>query len=90
MAEQIIVCLVREAFYTALVIYAPVLLLSLFTGLVVSMVRAGTSMQEFTLEFVPKLFVIAVMAVLALPWIARVVVALSTSLVTPGSGAVAP
>ena len=53
MSEQYIVTLVREAFYTTLLVAAPILLVSLVVGLVVSVVQAATSIQEFTLTFVP-------------------------------------
>ena len=90
MAEQAIVCLVREAFCAALLIAAPALLLSLVTGVVFSMVRAGTSIREFTLSFVPRVLAVAAVAVLALPWITRAVVALTAPLVTQTPGAVIP
>ncbi len=90
MAEQVIACLVRETFCAALVIAAPALLLLLVTGMVVSMVHAGTSIQEFTLGFVPKVLVIAAAAVLALPWITRALLALTASLAAQTPGAVVP
>jgi flagellar biosynthetic protein FliQ len=80
MTEQYVVYLVREAFYTTLIVSAPILLLSLVVGLVVSVVQAATSIQEFTLTFVPKLIVIAVASVLTLPWMMEVLIAFTTNL----------
>lgn len=80
MSEQFIVYLVREAFYTTLLVSAPILLLSLVVGLVVSVVQAATSIQEFTLTFVPKLLVIAVVTVLTLPWMMDVMISFTANL----------
>ena len=49
----------REAIFTALVVAAPMLLLGLITGLVVSIFQAVTSIQEQTLTFIPKILVSA-------------------------------
>ncbi len=81
MSEQYVVYLVREAFYTTLLVSAPVLLLSLVVGLVVSVVQTATSIQEFTLTFVPKLIVIAIVTVLTLPWMMDVMIAFTTNLI---------
>jgi flagellar biosynthetic protein FliQ len=80
MSEQYIVTLVREAFYTTLLVAAPILLVSLVVGLVVSVVQAATSIQEFTLTFVPKLVVIAIVTVLALPWMMDVMISFTANL----------
>jgi len=68
MSEEFIVHMFREAFYTALLVSAPILLASLVVGLVISIFQAATSVQEFTLTFVPKVVVVAIILVLLLPW----------------------
>ena len=45
----------REAVFVALVAAAPVLLLSMVVGLVVSLFQAVTQIQEPTLAFIPKI-----------------------------------
>jgi flagellar biosynthetic protein FliQ len=50
----------REAIFTALIVAAPMLLLGLFTGLVVSIFQAVTQIQEQTLTFIPKILVSAI------------------------------
>jgi flagellar biosynthetic protein FliQ len=50
----------REAIFTALIVAAPMLLLGLITGLVVSIFQAVTQIQEQTLTFIPKILVSAV------------------------------
>lgn len=68
MSEEFVVHMFREAFFTALLVSAPVLLSSLVVGLLVSVFQAATSVQEFTLTFVPKVVVVAIVIVLFLPW----------------------
>ena len=80
MTEQFVVYIVREAFYTTLLVSAPLLLLSLIVGLCVSVIQAATSIQEFTLTFVPKLIVLAVVTVLTLPWMMETMIAFTTNL----------
>jgi len=67
MSEQYIVYLFRETFYTTLLVSAPVLVVSLVVGLLISIFQAATSIQEFTLTFVPKLIAVAIVLVLTLP-----------------------
>jgi len=58
----------QQGLYTLLIVSAPVLLVVLAVGLVVSIVQAATQINESTLSFVPK--IIAAVAVLAVagPW----------------------
>ena len=45
----------REAFYMIITCSAPILLISLLVGLIVSIFQTVTSIQEQTLTFVPKI-----------------------------------
>ena len=80
MSEQYVVYIVREAFYTTLLVSAPILLVSLVIGLVVSVIQAATSIQEFTLTFVPKLIGMAVVLVLTLPWMMDTMISFTMNL----------
>lgn len=57
----------REAIYVMLKIGAPVMLMALAVGLVVSLFQALTQIQEMTLAFVPKILVIFVAVLVLLP-----------------------
>jgi flagellar biosynthetic protein FliQ len=50
----------REAILTALIVAAPMLVLGLVTGLIVSVFQAVTQIQEQTLTFIPKILVSAI------------------------------
>jgi flagellar biosynthetic protein FliQ len=80
MSEEFIIHLFREAFYTGLLVSAPVLLASLVVGLLVSIFQAATSVQEFTLTFVPKIVVVAIILVLMLPWMIHTIVGFTENL----------
>lgn len=80
MNETFVVHLLREAFYTMLLISAPTLIVSMVIGLIVSIFQAATSIQEFTLSFVPKLVLIAVVLVLTLPWILETMISFTVGL----------
>jgi flagellar biosynthetic protein FliQ len=69
MAEDAIVRLTREALLLVLVVSGPPVLVSLLTGLVVSLFQATTQIQEQTLTFVPKLLAVFATLAIAGPWI---------------------
>lgn len=47
----------REAIFVTLMVAAPVLILSMVVGLVISVFQAVTQIQEPTLTFIPKILV---------------------------------
>jgi flagellar biosynthesis protein FliQ len=53
-----IVAVLREGILETVILAAPILLSALAIGLIVAILQAATSIQEQTLTFVPKLFVI--------------------------------
>ena len=53
-----IVVISRDALYTICITSAPVLLVSLVVGLIISIFQTVTSIQEQTLTFVPKILAI--------------------------------
>jgi flagellar biosynthesis protein FliQ len=68
MTPESIMTLSHQAMYVALLMAAPLLLVSLVVGLVVSLFQAATQINESTLSFIPKLIAIAVTLVIAGPW----------------------
>ena len=63
--------ILRQLVTTSLLVISPILLVSLLVGLAVSLVQSVTSIHEQTLSFVPKLLAIALVLVVAAPWILR-------------------
>jgi flagellar biosynthetic protein FliQ len=59
MDEMMLVALMRESVWTAVLVASPILAAALIVGLVIGLLQALTSIQELTLTFVPKLLAIA-------------------------------
>ncbi len=68
MGEDLIIKLGHDALKTSAMIAAPLLLGALVTGVIVSIFQAVTQINEATLTFVPKLLIIAIILILAGPW----------------------
>lgn len=68
MTDELVIQLVRDAFYQVLLISGPLLLLSLVIGLVISIFQAATSISEQTLTYVPKLVAVFIVTILFLPF----------------------
>lgn len=58
----------RDAIYTIIITGAPLLLVSLIVGLIVSIFQTVTSIQEQTLTFVPKILAVFVTLMLCGSW----------------------
>ena len=52
------ISMLSMAFYQVLLVSGPILALALGIGLFIGLIQAATSIQEMTLSFVPKLFVV--------------------------------
>jgi len=61
----------RDAIYTLIVVSAPVMLVGLAVGVVISLLQAVTQIQEMTLAFVPKILAIFISLLIALPFMAE-------------------
>lgn len=80
MNETIVLDISRETIWTAVQSAAPLLLISLIIGLLISIFQTVTSIQEQTLTFVPKFLAIMLTLVLCGSWIMNNVVELFDSL----------
>ena len=69
MSEQQIIDLTRRALYLIIKCAAPLLIISLVVGLVISIFQTITSIQEQTLTFVPKIIAVFVGVMLFCSWI---------------------
>ncbi len=59
---------VQAALLLALKVSAPILLVGMGVGLLISVIQAATQIHEQTITFVPKLFAIAVVMIVLGPW----------------------
>jgi flagellar biosynthetic protein FliQ len=60
----------RDAILTLIIVTAPLMLVGLVVGVIVSLFQALTQIQEATLVFVPKILAIFVTLLIALPFMA--------------------
>ncbi|AGB19046.1 flagellar biosynthesis protein FliQ [Thermoanaerobacterium thermosaccharolyticum] len=58
----------REALMVTMIVSAPLLIVSLLIGLIISIFQATTQIQEQTLTFVPKILAIFASIILFGPW----------------------
>jgi flagellar biosynthetic protein FliQ len=72
MTPESVMTMGRHAMEITLMIAAPLLLVALIIGLVVSIFQAATQINEQTLSFIPKLVGIFVALVVAGPWMLSV------------------
>ena len=69
MTEAVIIDIFTQTLVLIIKVSAPMLLVSLVVGLIVSILQTITSIQEQTLTFVPKLLAIFLTLMLAGNWI---------------------
>jgi flagellar biosynthetic protein FliQ len=80
MSEDVVITLGQDALKTLAMLSAPLLISTLVIGLIVSIFQALTQINENTLTFVPKMIVVAIILVLAGPWMLDTMSAYTTNL----------
>ncbi|EXG83121.1 flagellar biosynthesis protein FliQ [Saccharibacillus sacchari] len=74
MDSNFIIGLAGQAIYVVLKASAPMLILALVVGLIVSVFQATTQIQEQTLAFVPKIVAVMFSVLIFGPWILNTLV----------------
>jgi flagellar biosynthesis protein FliQ len=73
MTPESVLNLARDAFYLLILVSAPMLIVVLAIGLIVSLFQAATQINEMTLSFIPKLIGLIVTLMIAGPWMVSVI-----------------
>ena len=68
MTPDVVIKLAEQAIYMIIIISAPMLLIALAIGLIVSVFQAMTQIQEQTLAFIPKILAVFLSLILFGPW----------------------
>ncbi len=76
--------LIRHTLVLALTISAPMLLIGLAVGIIVSLFQAVTQIQEQTLPFIPKIAAMTGAAIVLMPWIAQRLLEYTETMFTTG------
>ena len=61
--------LIRQTLVLALLVSAPMLVIGVLVGVIVSLLQAITQIQEQSLAFVPKIIAMVSAVILFMPWI---------------------
>lgn len=68
MTPDMVIKLAEQSIYTIIIIAAPMLLIALAVGLLVSVFQAMTQIQEQTLAFIPKILAVFISLIVFGPW----------------------
>lgn len=66
--QDAVLDIAREAIYTIVIVSAPMLLVALIVGLIISIFQTVTSIQEQTLTFVPKIISVFLVMIIGGSW----------------------
>lgn len=80
MTEGFVIQLVQESLLRALMVAAPMLIIGMIVGLLVSIIQTATAIQEQTLTFVPKIIAVFVAFMIFGAWMLRLMVLYTLSL----------
>ena len=72
--QDAVLDIAREAIFNIIIVSAPLLLISLIVGLIISIFQTVTSIQEQTLTFVPKVLAVFITLMLAGSWMMNVLI----------------
>ena len=72
--QDAVLDIARDAVYTIVIVAAPLLLVSLVIGLIISIFQTVTSIQEQTLTFVPKILAVFITLMIAGSWMMNVMI----------------
>jgi flagellar biosynthetic protein FliQ len=81
MHDDQVLDLARRSILIALQLTMPVLILTLVVGVLVSLFQAVTQIQEQTLTFIPKIFVLIGCMVVLGPWMLQSIVGFTSGLI---------
>jgi flagellar biosynthesis protein FliQ len=70
MTGQEVLEVARDSIWTLVIVSAPVLIVGLLVGVMISLLQALTQIQEQTLVFVPKILAVFITLLIALPFMA--------------------
>ncbi len=68
MTPEIIMSIGHKAIEVTILVAAPMLIIALVIGLIVSVFQAATQINEATLSFIPKLLGIFIVLIILGPW----------------------
>lgn len=83
MSETEVFEVLRQALWAAVLMGAPILVVTLVIGFGIGLVQALTSIQEMTLTFIPKIIAVVIVFLLTLGYMTNVCLDLFNNAVLP-------
>lgn len=80
MSPEFVLDLGKQALILTLLLAAPMLLLGLVVGVVISILQSVTQIQEMTLTFVPKIIATVLAMIFFGPWMLRLLISFTVEL----------
>ncbi len=81
MTPEFVVNLAGEAIKITLLLSAPLLGVGLVIGLLIAILQATTQIQEMTLTFVPKIVLVLLTLLAAMPWMLSKLMSFTSNLI---------
>ena len=81
MTPESVIQIGQHTLFITLLLAAPLLLTALAVGLTIGMLQAATQINEMTLSFIPKVLAIALVLVLAGPWMLKTLIQFTRTLI---------
>jgi len=81
MSADFALALTKDMLWTAILLAAPVLGLSMLVGLLISILQVVTQIQEMSLTFIPKILTVAFVIIAFGSWMLTVLVSYSRGLI---------
>ena len=82
MTPETVLTIASESLTLTALLAAPLLLVTLITGVLVGILQAATQINEMTLSFIPKLLALVVALLLTGPWMLQLLVGYTRTLFT--------
>lgn len=82
MGAELVVDVFRQALYLVITMVMIIVLPGLVIGLLVAMFQAATQINEMSLSFIPKLVITLVTLGIAAPWMLKLMLQFTTTLIT--------
>ncbi|MGB5581682.1 MAG: flagellar biosynthesis protein FliQ [Woeseia sp.] len=73
MTPELVLTIASESLTVTALLAAPLLLVTLITGVLVGVLQAATQINEMTLSFIPKLLALVVTLLITGPWMLQLI-----------------
>lgn len=80
MNDALVTTLIQNSLTTLMWIVAPMLIVAVVVGVVMSLIQTLTSIQDQTFSFAPRVIAIFVIFLVTFPWILRVLTTFTASI----------